>query len=70
MPLYEYLCRECGHQFEESMAYEDSFTSKECPHCESQKTEKLFPLTGGYHMVSGGTSTRPKSAGSRPKGAK
>lgn len=70
MPIYEYLCGECGHRFEETTAYEDSFSAKECPQCESQKTEKLFPVVGGYQMVSGGSSVRPKGAGSRPKGNK
>jgi putative FmdB family regulatory protein len=32
MPLYEYLCKKCGHQFEEIRKFSDK-QPKKCPEC-------------------------------------
>jgi putative FmdB family regulatory protein len=40
MPIYEYACKECGHEFEELI-----FSQKDevaCPRCGSGNTEKLM----------------------------
>lgn len=64
-PLREFICLGCGHQFEDIIKYDDH--DIQCPHCESKRLEKLFPLIGGYSMISGPSSTRPKAAGSKPR---
>ncbi len=63
MPLYEYLCRECGHQFEAIVYSPDEEVC--CPHCERSKVERLVSTYGGYQMRGNNSaSTRPKNAGS------
>ena len=63
MPIYEYLCLKCGHQFD-NLELPSESGNAQCPHCESYNCEKLLSAHGGYQMSSGGGSTRPKSAGS------
>ncbi len=69
MPLRDYLCLECGHQFEELLNSYDH-VDVNCPHCETTRVERLPPITGGYKMNSGPSSVRPKGAGSRPRKVK
>jgi len=40
MPIYEYICKECGNEFEELVFSQDA--SAPCPKCGSEKTEKLM----------------------------
>lgn len=54
MPLYEYLCRNCGHRFEQIQKFSDPI-QKRCPKCRKLKLEKLlsapavqFKGTGWY----------------------
>lgn len=69
MPLYEFMCCDCGHQYEEVCSLGDDYPP--CPHCEGPtKVEKLISVTGGYQMNSGPSSVRPRGAGSRPKRSK
>ncbi len=41
MPLFEYLSKQCGHQFEELVL---GTTTPTCPACQSQKLEKLLSV--------------------------
>jgi putative FmdB family regulatory protein len=41
MPLYEYVCRACGHEFE---ALVRDATVPPCPSCKSQDLERLLSL--------------------------
>jgi len=41
MPLYEYRCRTCGHQFEEIVR---SGETPDCPSCHGDDLERLFSL--------------------------
>lgn len=61
MPIYEFLCKDCGHVFDELVKDRDKKVA--CPHCETDRTEKLISAHGGYNMASGGSSTRPRQAG-------
>jgi putative FmdB family regulatory protein len=72
VPLYEYKCRKCGHQFEkiESM---DASTTKKCPKCRAV-AERMpaapaiqFKGTGWYVTDYAGKSAA-KSAGEGPDG--
>ncbi|MBD3219109.1 MAG: zinc ribbon domain-containing protein [candidate division Zixibacteria bacterium] len=54
MPLYEYKCNQCGHEFEE-LVYGDKKPA--CPKCNSDKTEKkMSAFATGGGSTSGGTS--------------
>jgi putative FmdB family regulatory protein len=57
MPLYEYRCRECGHQFESYRRLSDAGNEEACPAC-GGRAEKLgislFRTNGS--VSSGGSS--------------
>ena len=66
MPIYEYGCSACGHQFEEIQKVSDA-PLKDCPKCGAEELKKLisapsFHLKGGgwykdhYGLKSGGGS--------------
>ncbi|MGH0031382.1 MAG: FmdB family zinc ribbon protein [Myxococcota bacterium] len=51
MPIYEYACGKCGHEFEVEQRITDD-PIKTCPECRSRKVKKLisqtsFVLKGG-----------------------
>jgi putative FmdB family regulatory protein len=57
MPLYEYSCPSCGHQFEELVRAADA-DKVACPKCKSPKASRKFS-TFGVSMAptrSGGSS--------------
>ncbi len=54
MPLYEYACRECAHEFE---ALVFGGEKAECPQCKSEKLEQQLSVPG-----------RPKTAAALPMG--
>ena len=43
MPIYEYKCRSCGHQFEKIVKISES---PDCESCNSADLEKLFNAPG------------------------
>ncbi len=42
MPIYEFLCKDCGKVFEEICFSRQEIESVRCPHCQSAKVSKLF----------------------------
>lgn len=62
MALREFICRDCGHLYEEILRTGDPEIIP-CPQCESTKTERLISAHGGYQGNMGGASTRPRQAG-------
>jgi putative FmdB family regulatory protein len=56
MPLYDYLCRECGLAFEKLRSIKDEDRDLECPQCHSSKVERLLST-----FSSGGCSTPANS---------
>lgn len=45
MPLYEYVCTACGHDFEEMRKFNDPELRK-CPKCAKLKVQKKISLAG------------------------
>lgn len=43
MPIYEYQCQACGHQFE-YLVLPSSPTTPECPSCKAQDLQKMISL--------------------------
>ncbi len=59
MPIYEYVCRECGHEFElfvRSMAEADQGL---CPKCQSRQISKRFST---FASKSGGSGSSVAAA--------
>jgi putative FmdB family regulatory protein len=85
MPIYEYACAACGHEFEEWQKMSDP-PVKTCPKCKKKKVERLisqtaFQLKGGGWYADLYSSSKPgkdksgdgggaaKDAGSSASGA-
>jgi putative FmdB family regulatory protein len=52
MPIYEYACAACGHQFEEWQKMSDP-PVRICPKCKKRKVEKLISQTA-FQLKGGG----------------
>ena len=52
MPVYEYRCNACGHEFEEQQKMADA-PIKICPKCTEEKVERLISRTS-FHLKGGG----------------
>ncbi len=55
MPIYEYLCTKCGHEFDEIQKFSDP-PIKKCPKCKGKVEKKLsapsFQLKGtGWYVT-------------------
>jgi putative FmdB family regulatory protein len=42
MPLYDYACRKCDHEFEALVSSADE--AVECPECQSRRIERLLSV--------------------------
>jgi putative FmdB family regulatory protein len=67
MPIYEYACQACGHEFEEMQKISDPPIRK-CPVCGKRKVEKQlslgsFQLKGGGWYADGYASSNGTSSG-------
>ncbi len=62
MPIYEYICQECGEEFEEFDGQCDPSYKPACPECGSEDTaESLFSTLVGY-AASESNGSCPSSA--------
>jgi putative FmdB family regulatory protein len=64
MPVYEYRCRNCDHQFETQQSFSDDPLT-ECPECRGE-LRKVFAPIGITFKGSGFYKTDSRSAGSSP----
>ena len=66
MPIFEYLCKDCGHHFETIVPRYDS--PADCIHCNSENVEKqlsVFAVAGGSkESASDDAGLRPLRSGS------
>lgn len=58
MPIYEYACQQCGHEFE---ALVRSSTVPECPDCHSTALEKKLSV---FATAASNADAAPVAAGS------
>lgn len=63
MPIYEYKCETCGHEFEKLVLGKNAEKDITCPKCNQNKIKRLLSSTG-FISKTGGNSC---SAGA-PKG--
>jgi len=64
MPIYEYVCDDCGAEYERIVLNAD--TKVACPKCESTKNTiqlSVFAAHGNGTKASGGSSSGPSSSG-------
>ena len=67
MPIYEYRCPQCGHQFEKLVRGFGGSGEVKCPSCgaESERQVSLFGfgVSGGSREASGGCAPSPAGGG-------
>jgi putative FmdB family regulatory protein len=63
MPIFEYICQECRHEFEALVFGRDK---AKCPKCQSHK---LSPQLSVFAMSTKGMSAKGSSGTSAPSGA-
>ncbi len=54
MPIYEYRCRSCEHEFEELLLRAADAAEVVCPRCAAEKPERV--LSASAAVVAGGGS--------------
>lgn len=57
MPIYEYICADCGHAFEDFVQSSSDRKTPACPKCDSHKAARQFSLFAareGQQASSGG----------------
>jgi len=67
MPIYEYVCNACGHEFEEWQKISDA-PVRTCPSCGKRKVERLVSLSA-FHLKGSGwyvTDYGGKKRGTEP----
>jgi putative FmdB family regulatory protein len=75
MPLYEYKCKKCGHQFEKIQKFSDKMVKK-CPDCGGVVEQMIsapavqFKGTGWYVTDYAKKSSSPGSSGSGDSSSK
>jgi putative FmdB family regulatory protein len=55
MPIFEFVCTQCGENFEELVRSASSTSEVICPKCQSQQVKKKIS-TFAARVVGGGTS--------------
>jgi putative FmdB family regulatory protein len=63
MPIFEYICQQCQHEFETLVFGRDK---AKCPKCQSKK---LSPQLSVFAMSTGPTSTKGSTGASAPASA-
>ena len=66
MPIYGYVCRQCGHQFEVLQGINDA-PLKSCPECMGPLQKQLYPV--GVIFKGSGFYTTDYKAGARASGS-
>lgn len=67
MPVYEYICKACDHEFEREQRISDN-PIKKCPECGAMKAKRLISRTS--FVLKGGGWYSDLYSSSRGKGAK
>ncbi|UCG39187.1 MAG: zinc ribbon domain-containing protein [bacterium] len=58
MPIFEFRCKKCGHQFETITSRSEDGSGLSCPECGAGKPEKLISL-----FSASGTESKASSGG-------
>jgi putative FmdB family regulatory protein len=68
MPVYEYACEKCGHEFEVSQRITEE-PVKTCPKCKARKVKRLISQTS-FVLKGGGWYSDLYSSGGKDKSDK
>jgi putative FmdB family regulatory protein len=61
MPIYEFACQDCGHEFEKIQSFSDSSTPA-CPNCQGVHVQRRLSAPAIHFKGSGWYITDSKSA--------
>lgn len=53
MPIYEYVCKECGTEFERMVRLSEADRKPECPRCGSGETSKQLSTIASRPVAQG-----------------
>ncbi len=59
MPIYEFVCQDCEHEFETLVKNREEVDSLRCPQCNSPRIKRLMSVTGAIITDGGGASPKP-----------
>jgi putative FmdB family regulatory protein len=65
MPLYEYVCLNCGKSFELIVDFSENKEQKECPSCNSKRTNRLISSFASPSNGTAGINNSSCSSNSR-----
>jgi putative FmdB family regulatory protein len=63
MPIYEYVCENCGHEFETLQKFSDA-PLRECPQCRQERLVKKI-TAAGFRLKGGGWYETDFKSGSK-----
>jgi putative FmdB family regulatory protein len=63
MPMYPFLCRECGHTFEELVFSSQALDQVRCPECGSDQVTKTLSRVAGLGGTRNGFAPPTSSGG-------
>jgi putative FmdB family regulatory protein len=68
MPIYEYLCPQCGQPFEKRVSFSHADDRQQCPNCGNEHGRRQVSLIGGLSGGSSGGSARATVSNCGPVG--
>lgn len=63
MPLYEFICEDCGNGFEKMMRFSETNQQPECPACHGSNTKKQLSLFNSPSFLSSSPSPTAPEGG-------
>jgi putative FmdB family regulatory protein len=53
MPIYNFLCKKCNHEYEDLVPYDESgkYETVQCPECGSGEKDKLLPRSFNFNFA-------------------
>jgi putative FmdB family regulatory protein len=66
MPIFEFVCPSCGHQFEELILGESRMSEMRCPKCAKQGVEKLLSVFSSARGTIGSSASSGAGCGPSP----
>ena len=68
MPIYEYVCPQCGQPFEKRVSFSEADERQTCPHCGNRHARRQISLIGGVTGSGSGGSLRAPAPSCGPVG--